>query len=165
VHVRLGGIVRRLKADAGQGPSSATASGASLTGRVDLLERDKLILNAVYGKGLGRYLLGIRPNAGAFIDAASNDLELRTNTGVMLAYQHFWTADLRSTLMGGIARARVPATLAGDAFKSSRYVSLNLMKRLQPYLTVGIEYAYGKNEFSASPGFDNHRIAVGVQLF
>jgi len=39
------------------------------------------------------------------------------------------------------------------------------MWAVQPYLTLGAEYAYGRRMNEDGSDLDNHRVAVGVQVF
>ncbi len=52
-----------------------------------------------------------------------------------------------------------------DTFESSRYASINLMWTIQPYLTLGVEYAYGENERADGTGLSNNRVALGIQIY
>jgi hypothetical protein len=67
--------------------------------------------------------------------------------------------------MAGYAKSIPFDWQAGDTFESSTYGSANLMWQVLPYLTMGIEYAYGKRENNDGSDLDNHRIAVGVQFY
>jgi len=165
-HVRLNGIVRKIKVDlpAG-GDTSATAWGTSFTGYINIFDRDKLAFGAVYGEGLGRYLLGIQSTSGAAIDPVSNELDLRDNWGGFVTYKHQWTDTLRSTAALGYARSEPLDWQTGDTFESSIYGSCNLMWSLQPYLTMGFEYQYGKRKNVDDSNLDNHRLAFGIQIF
>ena len=164
-HLRVNGLLRRLEVDTpGGGDESATAWGGTLTGHLNLFERDRLRFGGVYGEGLGRYLLGIQSTSGSAIDP-DGDLELRKNWGGMAAYEHHWSNVLRSTAMAGYAKSEPLDWQTGDTFTSSTYTSVNLMWAVQPYLTLGVEYAYGRRDNEDGSDLDNHRVAVGVQVF
>jgi len=165
-HVRLNGLLRRLEVDApGGGREAATAWGTTLTGHLNLFERDRLRFSVAFGEGLGRYLLGIQSTAGAAIDPTDQDLDLRKNWGGMANYEHHWNRVLRSTAIVGYARSKPLDWQSGDTFESSTYASANLMWAVQPYLTLGVEYGYGQRENEDGSDLDNHRVAVGVQVF
>lgn len=165
-HLRLGGIHREIEVRLPQGGTDTNhAWGVSLSGHLDLLEKDKWRFNGVYGEGLGRYLLGIQPAAGGAIKPSQSDSELRDNWGVMTAYEHHWNDSLRSSLLAGYARSKPLSWQPGDTFESSTYASANLMWEVLPYLTFGAEYAYGQRENKDNSDVDNHRFAVGVQFY
>lgn len=165
-HVRIGGIARRLEVTSPDaGDRSTTAAGGTMTGRVNLFGKDRLVLSGVYGKGLGRYLLGIEPTSGSTFDPVQAVIELRTNAGGMASYQHFWTGTLRSTVMTGAARSRPQYGLPGSSFDRSTYSAINLMWSVRPLVTIGIEYAYGTKDTTDNAKLDNQRIAFGIQFF
>ncbi len=165
-HLRLNGLVRRLEIDVdGIGSDSQTAWGLALSGHVNVGDADRLEFGTVYGKGLGRYLLGLQSNTGSAFDPVTGSIDLRDNSGAMLSYRHRWTNALRSTAILGVARTDPLGWQPADEFESSRYASINLMWTIQPYLTLGIEYAYGRNERADGTGLSNNRVALGIQIY
>lgn len=165
-HLRLNGVARRLNVRQPDGmEDSANGWGLALTGHLNTFGKDRAVFSGVYGEGLGRYLLGITSDSGAAIDPATGTLNLNPNWGGMGSYIHHWTDKLRSTGMVGFARTDPFDWQAGSSFKSSVYASANLMWSVQPFLTVGAEYAYGSRENKDGSDLDDHRIAVGIQLF
>jgi hypothetical protein len=141
------------------------AWGITASGYLVPVQGDKFVLNGVYGKGLGRYLLGIQPNAGSVIDPTTGELLLRTNWGVLSTYRHAWNESLRSTLMAGYARSEPFDWQPDSTFVGSAYGALNLMWQVSPVITAGVEYAYGMNENKIGDQLDNHRIIFGIQFF
>jgi len=103
--------------------------------------------------------------AGSVIDPQKNELSFRKNWGILTAYQHHWTRNLRSNAMVGYAKAEPESWQTGDTFESSTYAAANLMWQVLPYLTMGVEYAYGQRENKDGSDLDNHRIGVGIQIF
>jgi len=165
-HLRLNGIVRRLDVSLPDGTDdTANGWGLALTGHLNTFGKDRAVFSGVYGEGLGRYLLGITSNAGSAIDPATGDLNTNRNWGGMASYIHHWTDKLRSTGMVGHARTDPSDWQAGSFFKSSTYAAANLMWAVQPYLTLGVEYAYGSRENKDGSDLDDNRVAVGLQLF
>ena len=165
-HLRLGGIHREIEVRLPQGGTDTNHGwGVSLSGHLDLLEKNKWRFNGVYGEGLGRYLLGIQPAAGGAINPSENDAELRDNWGVMSAYEHHWNDSFRSSVLAGYARSKPLSWQSGDTFESSTYASANLMWEVLPYLTLGVEYAYGQRENKDNSDVDNHRFAIGIQYY
>lgn len=165
-HLRLNGILRDIDVDLPSGGSDdELAWGLALSGHLDVLEHDRWVFGGVYGQGLGRYLLGIQSTTGAIIDPLQNELTLRDNWGVLSAFQHHWTETLRSNAMVGFAEAKPLDWQEDNTFKSSTYAAANLMWQVLPYLTVGVEYAYGLRENDDGSDLDNHRIAIGFQFY
>lgn len=166
LHLRLNSLYRKLKVRVPSGgEESANAWGAALSGGITLSNNDKWVLVGVRGRGLGRYLLGIQPTAGGAINPATEDLELRDNTGLTTTYRHNWSPTWRSTAMLGYAKSDARSWQPASTFESTVYSSVNLMWQVLPYLTLGAEYAYGRSEDKSGDELDNHRIAIGFQFF
>lgn len=165
-HLRLNAIARDLEVNLPDGSSDSQAAwGFALTGSLNVLEGDRWVFGAAYGQGLGRYLLGIPSTAGSVLDPVTKEIALRDNWGALTAYKHQWTQSLRSTAMVGYARARPLDWMPGDTFESSTYAAANLMWQVLPYLTLGVEYAYGQRALKDGSTLDNHRIGLGFQFY
>jgi hypothetical protein len=170
-HLRLTSIVRYLEVnlpaggDGSGGEEDKTDWGLFLTGKIRLFERDEIAVGATDRKALGRYLLGITPTSGARIDATDSSLQLHKNWGGFLSFQHYWLDALRSTVYGGYAKAEQSGTEPGTAFKSSLFGSANPIWNPFPFLSVGVEYTYGRRENRFGPDFGNHRVLLGFQVF
>ena len=65
----------------------------------------------------------------------------------------------------GYARSKPLSWQSGDTFESSTYASANLMWEVLPYLTFGVEYAYGQRENKDNSDVDNHRMSIGIQYY
>ena len=166
-HLRLNGIVRKIEIDIpGESVTDdAIGWGLAFTGRVKTLEKDHIAFSGVYGEGLGRYLLGIPSISGGAVDPANSELVLGRNWGSMVSYAHHWTDALRSTAMAGFAQSETFDWQSSDTFDNSKYASVNLMWQIQPFLTLGVEYAYCLRENKDGSDLDNHRVAMGIQIF
>lgn len=164
-HLRLGGIARWLELD-GNDARGSTERGYGLTlgGHLDSVGEDRIIAGSTYGRGLGRYLVGLDSTASGAADPGGN-LELRTTYGGYLGYQRRWTEALRSSFAVGYARAEPRPFQPGDTFDNTRYALANLLWAVVPYLTLGLEYDYGVREDEDGSGRDDHRVMLGVQVF
>jgi len=67
--------------------------------------------------------------------------------------------------MVGYAKADPLSWQNGPIFVSSTYSAINLMWKAPPYLMIGAEYAYGQRENEDGFDLDNHRIALGFQIY
>ncbi len=165
-HLRLNGVLRKITVDLPEGGrGSAAAWGLTLTGHLNTLAGDRLAFSGVYGEGVGRYLLGIQSLSGSAIGPEGDKLITKKSWGGMASYLHRWSAKLRSTATAGYAKSEPLDWQPDETFMSSTYASVNLMWTLRPYLTLGIEYAYGKLWNKDGPGLDNHRLAFGIQIY
>lgn len=162
-HIQLGGIMRRLSIDsANKYNSNATALGVSLGSHLNVGTKGKLVLTGSYGKGLGRYLLGINGTAG-YMDN-SKKIQLVNSYGAAITYQHLLTDIVRCNIGFGTAgmesKNNSPVT-----FKNSIYTNASLFFKIAPFFTAGIEYIYGENNFTTNAKGKNHRVQIGIQIF
>ncbi len=160
-HVRVAGILRYIEI----GDESSTGWGLSTGAHLNLMGKDKLAVSASYGKGIGRYLLGLPGTAGAFVDPVDGGLTLLGGWGVLATYRHYWSEGTRSTFALGQAQLEIVDGAPTDAFRRSRFGFFNLMKSVLPYLTIGLEYQYGVREEVNGDSKDNHRLIFGMQVF
>ncbi len=165
-HVRLNGILREIEVEL---PSGARDNddgwGAALTGAVQITEGDKLAVGGVYGEGLGRYLLGLQPGAGGVVDIDESKLTARENWGGFAVYSHRWQPGLRSAVIGGYAEAEAESFQPETTFNNTVYAGANLLWSPLSYLTLGVEYVYGKSENEDGVSQDDHRLLFGAQIF
>ncbi len=114
----------------------------SVSGRFYLPRQDNLRFALSYGNVLGRYI-----SFNAFNDATIDNTGRTNLTEILsahLAYQHWWTSTLRSSLVVGAAYADhdtsiVPVTV-NKIFASS---NLNLLWSPTLKLTLGLEWLHG----------------------
>lgn len=164
-HVQAGGLVRSIELDPnGAQGDSATGWGLHLSGHVNLGSKTRLYGAYVFGEGLGRYMLGITPTAGAFIDTDAGSVLLRENKGGFAGLRHAWSDRCRSSLAWSYAEAETDERQPDAAFKSSAFVLANLLCKANRFLTIGVEYDYGKRTNRVGD-LDNQRLMFGVQLF
>lgn len=148
-HVRLSGLLREINTvnnpGAGQ-EDSATGWGLGLTGKV-MVGKDDIKFSLQHGEGIGRYV-GLALPLDATIDA-TGDVDLTETTAFFVAYRHWWTDKVRSSIIysdldvdydGGAAV--VPATRS-DAANS---FAVNLMYSPVKKVTVGAMYIHGERE-------------------
>jgi len=89
----------------------------------------------------------------------------RTGRGRLVTYRHAWTDKIRST--AGFGRAAIDryAQAPADEFRRSTFVLANVMVKVLPYLTYGVEYQYGSREAQDGSMRINHRFMFGIQVF
>ncbi|HSR63831.1 MAG TPA: DcaP family trimeric outer membrane transporter [Gammaproteobacteria bacterium] len=143
----ISGMVRRLQAEriVDTGNDIKWSGAFNIAGRYYLFRQNNLRFSVSYGNALGRYL-----SSNAFNDAtidASGDINPIEIFSGYLAYQHWWTNELRSSIILGMARANqdtgaVPVT-ANRQFASSH---INLLWSPTLNATIGIEWIHGYRE-------------------
>jgi hypothetical protein len=165
-HVQLGGLLRQITFDPNQGHGdSGTGWGLHLSGHVNLSPRDKVYGAFVFGDGIGRYLLGISPGAGAFIDIDTGEVLPRENSGGFAGVRHVWNSRCRSSLAWSYAEAETDSRQPPNVFKSSSFTLANVLCSANQFLTIGLEYDYGTRTNRDASRLENHRLMFGMQLF
>ena len=162
-HIQIAGVIRRLQADSAKTTSvGAMGYGVSLGSHLDLATNTKLVVTGAYGKGFGRYLLGLNNITGAL--DGKRALQLLTHYGLAVAVQQPLNTRLRMNAGVGIA-GNVGNKQSLSAFRKSTYINTNFFYQITRYLTAGIEYLYGRNAFVSNVQGKNHRVQIGIQVF
>lgn len=138
------------------------ATAFSLAGRIDTGQLDNLRLMFNYGEGLARH-----STLGTFADAVvESDGSLDANTGysALLAHQHYWTPQWRSTFAVSSARSELPAAAAGTLTRSTRSGHLNLIWAPNARWSLGAEYLYGWRATHAGSDGELQRLQLTWRL-
>ena len=118
-----------------------------------------------YGEGLGRYLVGIVPAAGAFIDTEAGTLTPRENLGGLIGVRHQWNAACRSSVVYSYAEAENDPRQPASAFRDSSFTLGNVLCKANRFLTIGLEVNCGTRQNRDGSDKDNLRLMFGMQLF
>lgn len=164
-HLRLAGIVRRVEARTGDVVGAATGWGLHVGGHLDIRDGHRATASAAYGKGISRYLLGSGPRSGGVVDPGSGDVELLTNYGGLVTYRQRWSEKNRSTVAVGYARGETLDIDPADTYESTTYAYVNFMRSPLPFVTMGVEYSYARLNTLGGDATENHRIALGFQIY
>lgn len=164
-HIKLGGLVRRITIDPDQGQDFGTTGwGVHLSSHVDVGSRDKLVGTVVYGRGLGRYMLGLLATSGAFVDIDNRAISTRDALGGVATIRHQWNSPCRSTAGAGYGTVENDPLQPDNALRASLYGMANLLCTVNRYITIGGEYVYGRR-WNKVGALDNNRFMIGMQLF
>jgi hypothetical protein len=147
-HVQVGGIVRHVRYlnEVDDAKAYFRGWGLSLSSVTRLTDAgDNLTLQVLGGAGVSRYMIGF---SGLGLDAIpdlNGALEPAPTIGGYVGYQHFWTAEWSSTVVGGYANITNDVlTGAGDIFEGG-YGSANVFWNPLAPLNFGAEFLYGTN--------------------
>jgi DcaP outer membrane protein len=151
----LSGLAREIRFRSGtSGVSEAEAVagyGANLVGNFRLFKSEKkadvFYYQAVAGKGIGRYLVSLSgQNADAVPDPATGKLKAVPAYGGYAAYEHRWSPEFFSTIIGGgtILKNEVAPTLK-DKFKEY-LVMFNSFYQPITGMKIGFEVDWGRKE-------------------
>jgi uncharacterized coiled-coil protein SlyX len=164
-HFMVGAMSRRITIDLNGRDNFGTEGwGIQFGSHVNLGSRDKLAGSFTVGKGLGRYLLGVVPSAGAFVEADRELVTARNSYGGLASLRHQWNQPCRSTIGAGYAAVDTDPRQPDSAFRASLYGMANYMCTINRYLTLGFEYDYGRR-WNRVGGLDSSRFMFGMQLF
>ena len=160
------GMARQLRVDSASAPASrAQKLGAALgvNGIVPTFGKDDVRFSAYAGNGIGRYAgLGFFPDA--LLDAGGH-LILPTQWLAMVAYRHFWTTSLRSTVaLSGLASSN-PAGTGASVNKRSDSAHLNVIWSPVPQTNLGLEYIHARREVQDGSAGSLNRLQASAQYF
>lgn len=160
----LAGVWRVLSVTSArlQAADRRTVTAYSLAGRIDIgtLDNLRFMLNA--GSGLARH-----STLGTFADAVVNDdgaLEGSTGITTMVAWQHFWSRNWRSTFALSTARSNLPAAAAATLTRSTRSAHANLIWSPGSRWSLGAEYLYGWRELQQGADGELQRLQFTFRL-
>lgn len=144
--ITTAGIVRNLRVsddDFGTGTDSAVGYGLSLSGKLNIGERDDFRFMATAGEGLGRYI-GLNIVNDAAIDANGKLDPIATYSG-FAAYRHYWSDRVRSTIAGSYFKADNPVLLTTNQVTDESWNALaNIVWNPVDPLDFGIELMYAE---------------------
>ena len=167
--VWLAGLYRRLEASGRDLEVAGNAWGIQLTGNLEFDPAPYFQFGFIYGVGVSSY---VQDTSYLDLDGmvtASGQLKLFPIMAAWVGVQHWWRSDLRSTVSYGYVRVSDDALRAtpGDPdgiYKTSNYVSANLIYSPIAPLDIGIEYLFGNRiNNNGSSGYDN-RVQVSLIL-
>ena len=125
--------------------ASLWGGGLMASSSIKIAEADRLKFQMIGGKGIARYIRGVR-NLGydAICKQDCHALESIGVYGGFMAYEHEWKENWSSTfLMGGINILEVDRFEADD-LDYCLYGSANLFYQPAPAFSIGLEYLYGE---------------------
>jgi hypothetical protein len=158
-HVQLSAFLAsiRYRFDAGN-KEDITLYGANLSGQFNLFKKDKIIYQAVYGPGIGRY----RGGQSVALDQNGN-LETLTDLGLTFGYEHYWNDKLSSLVVYNYGLVDNTDGQPGSALESTNYFAANVIYNIMKGTFVGVEYLRGhRADFNGADGTAN-RLQLSVR--
>jgi hypothetical protein len=147
-HISLAGVVRNQKVVAvGLEPHDDIGWGTFLSGHLNTFGKDTLRGGAMVGEALGHYLsdMGGTSN-GLYTNQLTGGSHTPTSYGANISYTHWWTDQLRSTVMGGYSHVNVDTSILTSVAiqnatdKTHIGQTVNLIWSPVPQVDLGIEY-------------------------
>ncbi len=156
-NVSVAVLARQLRADIAGVDDDAFGYGVSVSGRVNVGERDDVRFSLSGGEGMGRYI-GLNAVNAAVVDPLTGDLEPITSYGGLLAYRHRFGETGRINVGASGLFADNPSFAPGSSTSEvySGYVAL--LGDIAPRVTMGAEVLYGQRETEAGADGDILRL-------
>src|SRR6185437_5138625 len=159
-HVAATFLIRDQKVLATGVRFSKTTYGGELTGHLNTFGKDTLRWAGMVGTGLGSYLSDMSSAAGVQVNTLGTTAAPLTPTavaaplayGIYAGYTHWWTTELRSTLMAGMSHnsldSGVITTAAEQNALDKRHIGAtgNIIWSPVPQVDLGLEYSWIQRE-------------------
>ena len=173
-HFQVAGILRKVGFEVRETPDdrwssgSETGWGVNLATAINVFDKDKILLQAVYGEGIASYMndggMDLAPTA-SFDDISVTDVEAEAIplTGIMAYYDHYWSDKWSSSL--GYSYTEVDNTnfQADDTYHKGEYASVNLLHNPGENLMIGGEFLYGRRTNNDGSDGDDMRLQITVK--
>ena len=156
-HVAVAGLFRTLDNDQVANNETESAFGLSLTGKINVGDRDDFKFNLATGAGMGRYV-GLNTANGAVI-TDTGTLEAVDSTAVAVAYNHHWNDKLRSSFI--LSHIDIDNNTDYSGFgvtKSNQSVQVNLLYSPVSKITLGAGFLHGKREIESGVDGELNRL-------
>jgi hypothetical protein len=177
-HVQVAGILRDLGYDtkgteangfSNTPKGSVTGWGVNLSGSINVFDKDKILLQYVYGHGIASYMndggmdLSAKGRLPTDTDSGNVSAEAIPLTGIVAYYDHYWN-DRFSTSFG-YSTTFVDNTNLQDpgTYKSGQYASANLLYTPVPNVMIGGEVLWGDLEVFRGDTQDDVRVQFSVK--
>lgn len=158
-HVQMGLFAGTARYDPDVGSADTIGLwGVNLSTKLNVVGRDSLYVQGTYGPGVGRYRGGIT----AAPDAAG-DLEAVDVLAFMVAYQHHWSDEWRSTVTYSWGEGDLPAGAPTDSAEVLEYAAVNLIWQFSDRAWAGVEYLYGSREDVDDSRGEANRIQFSIR--
>jgi hypothetical protein len=167
-HVQVAGVVRaigynRRRATSGETESaSLNAGGVAVSGRFTLSPRNRLVYQAVAGKGITHYLASFGGGGWDAVPDGRGELKATTDTGGYVAWMHTSGRFRATALVGGAAVTNPIREGLPDFFKGIVASATGFYDVLDS-LWIGLEVDYGRKRDFAERTGDALRVQFAAQ--
>jgi hypothetical protein len=179
-HAQLAGIIRRVGYEYQSNPNEEfkkgrqTGWGLNLTGAFNLLEKDKLLLGAVYGEGIATYMndggMDIAPtatfapfNPSAPAPTPTLDAKAVPLTGVTAYYDHYWSPKWSTSIGYSFTQVTNTNFQSTGAFHKGEYASVNVLAYPADKIMVGVELMWGRRTNNDGTTGDDLRFQLSAK--
>lgn len=169
--LRLSGLVRNMQyhnAQLGKN-ASQTAIAFKLSGVSPLTNRLNLYSQSVFGKGIASYVQDLQGLGLDMVpvDGASGRMEAVEVVGSYLGLQYMISEKLSASATFSEVKCFMPdgyEDVGGQTYKEAVYFVTNLIYRVSPVLTTGVEYLWGSRKDRDDVFHHNNRIQASLRV-
>jgi hypothetical protein len=141
-HVQVSGFAGMLQFRPDTGSvDDVSLFGVNLSGQFNLLRKDKLSYQVIYGPGVAHFRGGL----SAGLDA-NGKLDPLVGTGVTLTYLHYWSPAFSSLAVFNYGFEDNTEGQPANAVANANYFALNLLWHFAENAFAGVEYLRGTRE-------------------
>lgn len=157
-------LAREIHVDSPAAPAASSGEwggAVALTAIVPTIGKDDLRTSLNFGNAIGRYQVGgFFPDG--YVDTAGQ-VRLAPQASGYIAYRHFWSPTLRSTLELSAADSAPPADTFAGINKADRSEHLNLIWRPVKNFDVGAELIHARREVTGGDSGTLNRLQFSAQ--
>ncbi len=171
--VMWAGLARNLVAEGTSGgkKDEAWVFGGTMQGRINIpldgKRMDHLKFSVLFGNGLGNVIadLEIDGNNDGVYDDSTGKIKTTTQGGGWLAYEHMWSQQWRTTLLGSFVFQDNLSSQGPDRYAKGYYAMGNLIYSPIQRLYLALEYFYGKRVNNNDDYGQSHRVVFAARFY
>jgi hypothetical protein len=152
--ISVHGLLRQIRVDSGAAPTAVDqkfGGALSVAGILPTIGKDDFRFTATAGNAIGRYSDGFFPDG---ILGSDGRISLPRQLAWFAAYRHYWSDQLRSSLVLSSADENNPTGAPGNTNKSTHSAHVNLIWSPVANSDLGIEYIYADRK--TEDGLNGH---------
>ena len=159
-HVRAAAWTSAVRFDNAAGTTqNHVLWGLNVATKIKTVDKDNAIGQITFGDGIGRF----RGGDAAAISGSGNLVGVYV-FAIMGSYQHFWSDDLRSTIVYSWAAGDAPSSVPADTTKRTDYFAVNLIWQFMERAWTGVEVLHGsRSSFGQEYGGD-YRLQASLKF-
>ena len=161
-HVTVAGLFRSLENDSVGNNESTSSVGLSLSGKVNVGDKDDFRFMLSTGSGMGRYV-GLNTANGAVI-TADGSLDAIDSTAGFIAYRHHWNDTVRSNFIYSTIQVDNDAENTGlGVTNSTTSLQANLLFSPISKVTLGLGWLYASRELESGVDGELNRLIFSAK--
>ena len=167
--LRLSGLLRNMgyyNQIAGKRENEA-GIGIKLSGASPIGKRFVLYSQSVYGKGIASYVQDLQGLGVDMVPVTGGSLEGVDVVGSYIGLQYMINSKLSASATFSEVKCFYPdnvAVIDGSGYKQATYLVTNLIYKISPVLSTGVEYLYGSRVNRDETSKHNNRVQMSLRV-